>query len=214
MCGRLAFFEPQNLKDRYNLRLIPVDLRPENNFSPGMAGPVVIAGAKAEIMKWGLVPTWAKDAKIGWKTFNARAETILDRPVFRRPFLFQRCLVPANGFYEWDRSPKRQPYYLYNQNQPIMSLAGIFDNQTFSIITTQPNREVKPIHERMPVILNKTDETAWLANQPAEKLLAYLRPYPDGRLTVKPLTPGGIGREFFRKDKAGGTWTKADLIPD
>ena len=112
MCGRLAFFEPQALKVRYGVKEVPI-ITPKYNFAPGMVGPVVVKQSpkKIKLMNWGLVPSWAKSPRESYKMINARAETVMEKVSFKKPFLTQRCLVPANGFYEWQRKNGKQAYY-------------------------------------------------------------------------------------------------------
>lgn len=124
------------------------------------------------MMKWGLVPFWAKDLKIGNRMINARAETLDRKPSFRHFLKSKRCLVPSSGFYEWKRVGKSKvPHYIKLKKREIFSFAGLYDiwrdgegneHKTFTIITTEPNGTLKPIHDRMPVILRQECEEAWL----------------------------------------------------
>ncbi|GJQ59302.1 MAG: hypothetical protein SCALA701_21030 [Candidatus Scalindua sp.] len=145
------------------------------------------------MMKWGLVPFWAKDPKIGNRMINARAETLDKKPSFRHLLKSKRCLVPGSGFYEWKRVGKSKlPHYIKLKKREIFSFAGLYDIwrdgegselKTFTIITTEPNSTLRPIHDRMPVILRQECEEAWLGvGSPAlnnDALMAMLRPYPD-----------------------------------
>ena len=145
-----------------------------------------------EIMRWGLVPSWAKDTKIGYQMINARSEGIEQKPSFRKPFRSQRCIVPATGFYEWQKvsSSRKIPYYFtLAGDSPLFGFAGLYDIyfdadgqklETYTIITTEANELVSQIHDRMPVILRPADEATWLdsaLHEPAP-LLALLKPYP------------------------------------
>ena len=130
MCGRYVF-SPGNskkLKQRFNLSN-QLEIEQNYNVAPGQIVPVITRQSpkKAVEMKWGLVPFWAKDPKIGYKMINARAETVLFKPSFRKAIRSQRCLVPANGFYEWQRINGKQPYFISRKDGEIMSFAGIFD---------------------------------------------------------------------------------------
>jgi putative SOS response-associated peptidase YedK len=199
MCGRLAFFEPQALKARYGIKKVPI-VTINYNFAPGMSGPVVTRQSpkKIKLMKWGLIPSWVKEVKTSYKMINGRAETILEKVSFRKPFSSQRCLVPANGFYEWQRENGKQAYYFSLRNQQIMSFAGLFDiwrgaeNEpvySFTILTVSANKLMKPIHDRMPVILKKELEEKWLDNnQPAEELIKMLKPYQEADLIKYPVS--------------------------
>jgi len=124
-------------------------------------------------MRWGLIPFWAKDESIGKKMFNARSESVVEKPAFRKAYKTQRCLVPSNGFYEWKtENGKKVPYYFEVKDRPIFGFAGLFDIweepvsskevYSYTIVTTEPNEIVKPIHDRMPVILEKKNEDVWL----------------------------------------------------
>ena len=158
------------------------------NVAPGQIIPIVMQehGEKIlEPVKWGLVPFWTKDPKIGYRMINTRAETISEKPSFKAAFKYRRCLIPANGFYEW-KKPEKQPYYIHLPNRAIFTFAGIWEEwhhpdgsslRTCSIITTEPNEIMKNIHERMPVILNKEDEEKWLLENEQKELQALLKPY-------------------------------------
>lgn len=199
MCGRYVFKNIAKLGQRFcadNTLII----KPSYNVVPGNLMPVIIRKNpnQAVLMKWGLVPFWAKDPRIGYKMINARSEEIHHKPSFRKPIRCQRCLVPADGFYEWQRQNQEKiPFYLALKNQESFALAGIYDqwrdaeNKTtfsFSIITTQPNSLVAKIHNRMPVILKKADEDKWLdLKTDLTKILQLLQPYPASQMTAWPV---------------------------
>ena len=125
-------------------------------------------------MRWGLIPFWAKDPRIGYRTINARAEDVSNRPSYRRAFKNQRCLVPASGFYEWKAGEKKKtPYYFRKKGGEMMAFAGLFDiwkdgegeeQKTYTIITTAAGKLLKEVHDRMPVILSKESEDIWADN--------------------------------------------------
>ncbi len=176
MCGRFALI-PDNMKARYGLAGELIEITPNYNAAPGQNLPVVVrieGGNNLDIMRWGLVPHWSKDDKIGYKMINARSETLLEKASFKHPFKSKRCLVPISGFYEWKRLDEKHkiPYFIHFKDQPIISLAGIYDywtepvtNQTlttFSIITTEANKEMRSLHDRMPVIIEPKDEEKYL----------------------------------------------------
>lgn len=200
MCGRWATpYTRENIQRHY--RVSAPLFRPSYNIAPGTVETVIVknGGWKAEQMKWGLVPFWAKDPKIGYKMINARAESIADKPSFRKAFATQRCLIPAGGFYEWRHDGSRKiPYYIRLKNTKIFSLAGLFDTwkdpqgellKTFTIVTTGANAVMKPIHDRMPVVLPEEYERVWLEEGDTEKLLALLRPYPhEDNMDAYPVT--------------------------
>lgn len=206
MCGRYALAEkPENLYKRYNIQKPDkkhsaiyqeiLQLGPRYNIAPGDFVPVVTKGSPLtlQFMKWGLVPYWAKDPRIGYKMINARAETIMTKPSFKKSFRDKRCIIPATGFYEWEKTKERKIPYLFKLNsQKIFSFAGIYDMWkdaeekellTFTIITTDANECVKPIHTRMPVILDIHQELLWLSeDQATEQLTKLLRPHDDAAM--------------------------------
>jgi putative SOS response-associated peptidase YedK len=157
-------------------------------------------GRKADIFHWGLVPGWAKDPNIGYKLINARSETIADKPSYRDAYRYRRCLVPASGFYEWDRTKSpRQPYYFYPRESDFMAMAGIWEHWmhpcgseilSVSLITTQANRIVGKIHHRMPVILGESDWDKWLdtGNVMAGGLGSLMVPRADDFLAAHSVT--------------------------
>lgn len=144
------------------------------------------------MMRWGLVPFWAKEASIGYKMINAKSETLTEKPSFRKPFKEKRCLVLADGFYEWGKTDKKNkvPYRLVLKNRQPFAFAGLWDIWktpegdkllSFTIITTSANELMESIHDRMPVILHEKDEAKWLDPEfkDTEKLSSLLQPYPS-----------------------------------
>jgi len=148
-------------------------------------------------MKWGFVPFWAKDPRIGYSMINARSESISKKPAFSRAFKSSRCLVPANGFYEWQKQDSKQPYYFHLRNRKIFKFAGLYDVwtdaeghdlKTYTIITTEANESVGKIHDRMPVILDEEDERKWLSLKTDEKeLYKLLDPYNSSQMIFYPV---------------------------
>ncbi len=154
---------------------------------------------QAQLFHWGLVPFWAKDPKIGNRLINARAETIAKKPAFRTPFKKHRCLVLADGFYEWDKKgAKRLPYRVVLKNEKPFAFAGVYDYwkdekgkelKTFAIITTDANKLISKIHDRMPVILSKKDEKIWLdPDLDLTKAMEMLHPYPAKEMKMYPVS--------------------------
>lgn len=204
MCGRYTLHQKvQSLKEHYNVKHVPHGLKENYNVAPGQFMPVVTSGdgkPELDVMKWGLVPAWAKDPKIGYKLINARDDTIFNKPVWRNIILRQRCLIPADGFYEWQKitvasKEQKQPFYIKPKQADLFSFAGVWETRkdaeglelkTYSIITTSPNKEMKTIHNRMPVILHQEDYTSWLEppTQIKENLEYFLRPYEDDGLEM------------------------------
>lgn len=169
-------------------------LQPRFNIAPTQPVAVVRFGPGARQLawlKWGLVPSWARDASIGNRLINARAESVADKPAFRTAFRRRRCLVLADGFYEWRRSgAKKQPFFIRLRDDRPFAFAGLWESwegadhsslETCTILTTGPNELMKPIHDRMPVILASDDYEHWLdpAVQEPEQLAPLLRPYPS-----------------------------------
>lgn len=204
MCGRYTLHQrAQSLEEHYNVKHVPYGLKDNYNVAPGQFMPVVtLEDGKPilDVMKWGLVPTWAKDPKIGYKLINARDDTIFTKPMWRSVILRQRCLIPADGFYEWQKitvagKEQKRPFYIKPKQNDLFSFAGVWDTykdieglewDAYSIITTSPNKEMKSIHNRMPVILHPEDETTWLepSVQTKEDLEHFLRPYEDDGLEM------------------------------
>ncbi|HEY7782534.1 MAG TPA: SOS response-associated peptidase [Ktedonobacterales bacterium] len=196
MCGRYAIrVDAETLAQRFHLTApelpLPDDLAgPRYNVAPTQRMAIVVRdaeGAHARPMRWGLVPRWAKDPSGGAKMINARSETLIEKPTFRPLVRTRRCVVPASGFYEWDRAT-RTPYFIHLKGEPVLGFAGLYDiwsgpdgtvMPTYTIITTAANETIAPIHDRMPAILRPEDEDDWLdpANTKPEEVLPLLRPY-------------------------------------
>jgi putative SOS response-associated peptidase YedK len=178
---------------------------PSWNVAPTDSLPIVRYDQKAghralDLMRWGLVPYWAKDTKIGFSTINAMAETVDTKPVFREAFKRRRCLVPIEAFYEWKKiGPKeKQPYAIALADRSIMALAGLWETwrssaqetiRSFTIITTTPNELCAEVHNRMPVILPPEKWAVWLDEEPVEEatLKGLLAPYPAEQMTMWPV---------------------------
>jgi putative SOS response-associated peptidase YedK len=202
MCGRYGFIPGENFYSRFGVQNRLERLEAHYNAAPGMMMPVIVKDKAVEtvLMKWGLIPSWAKDPKIGYKMINARAESILEKPSFGRPFARQRCLIPAVGFYEWKTiGDDKVPYFIRLKNTDFFGFAGLYDIwkdtegyplQTFTIITTTPNNLLSGIHNRMPVILDKDVENIWLDRnyQDINKLAGYLKPYNEDQMEAYPVS--------------------------
>lgn len=201
MCGRFAIIDINAIFSRYRA-IITEDARkaitPRYNIAPSQFVPIIHQNKEQEVliemMKWGLVPFWAKDPKIGNKMINARAETIAEKPSFKHLLKSKRCLVPCSGFYEWKKVEKSKvPYYIRLKNVEDFAFAGLYDIwkdndgnalKTFTIITTKPNNTLGPIHNRMPVILHREQEELWLdiTIQDTDILTQMLGPFPDNNM--------------------------------
>lgn len=197
MCGRFTrSTDKDDLQSRFgfiNPRNIPLSTR--YNISPTQNLPTVVINQdqrELTLMRWGLIPSWAKDASIGYKMINARGETVAQKPSFKRPFKDRRCLVLADGFYEWKRTDKKNkiPYHFVLKSREPFAFAGLWDEWkspegepilSFSLITIGANELMGQIHDRMPVILHEEDEARWLDPllKDTDKLNELLKPYPS-----------------------------------
>ena len=200
MCGRYTFTQlPEQEKIAQPAEL---PLQPRYNMSPSQAGLVRPTDdpQRYHAYRWGLIPHWAKDHKIGYKMINARLETVLEKPAFRQPIRQRRVLVWADGFYEWKKSgKKKQPYRIVVGNGQPFHFAGIADRwrnpagqwiDSFTIITTEPNELMADIHDRMPVILRPEETEAWLdPDTDIEALVPSLRPYPAESMRAYAVDP-------------------------
>lgn len=197
MCGRYELVDGQRIFIRFSIpnrrQILPdnVDVRPTQHVLMLQPDRVLT------VAKWGLVPSWAKDPRIGSKMINARAEGIKVKPSFKKPLRSQRCIIPASAFFEWKGQPGRKvKYRIGRKDGDLFGFAGLYDTRrdpngdeltTCSIITTTPNSLVAPIHNRMPVILLPEDEERWLdpdMTEP-ERIVQLLRPYPDSLLMAQ-----------------------------
>lgn len=197
---------------RYGVDRILLDVEPRYNAAPTDTMPVVAQqdGTRVlEGMRWGLVPPWAKEIKVGARFLNARAETVVETNAFRTAFRKRRCLVPATGFYEWQKTlTGKQPFHVHLPDYQPFSFAGLWEEwrqpdgaplHSYTIITTEANSLMAPIHDRMPVILRPEDESRWLELPGTEtaQLLELLRPYPEGELIATPVSSrvGKVGND-------------------
>ncbi|MGE4157688.1 MAG: SOS response-associated peptidase [Planctomycetota bacterium] len=192
MCGRFSFnTEEAKIRIRFGIDLAGIPLPHNTDVRPTQRILAVVHGPKGRapaFFQWGLIPHWAKDKDIGVKMINARAETVAERPSFRGPFSKQRCLIVADSFYEWKKNgAKKIPYRIRLKSHEPFAFAGLWDSWTgpdgkviksCTIITTEPNALLAPIHARMPVISTAEWENAWLdpAERDMKKLQGYLRP--------------------------------------
>lgn len=206
MCGRFSLSVPvSDLAALFGLDLQTL-LSPRYNIAPAQAVAVVRASPQAgrrelALLHWGLIPSWAKDPSIGHKTINARSETVTEKPSFRNAFKKRRCLIPTSGFYEWKREGKaKQPYIIGLQGGALFALAGLWERwappgrdpvESCTILTTSPNEIMRPIHDRMPVIVDPEDYGLWLDPGLAEpdKLTPLLKPYPAERMQAHAVSP-------------------------
>lgn len=175
MCGRYSLTKPiKTLKEHFQAIALEMDHDKRYNIAPSQSVPIVVAGEQEReihAMRWGLIPSWAKDPALGNRLINARAETVHEKPSFRSSLKKQRCLVPADGFYEWQTRDKgKVPQYIRLRTGGLFAFAGLWSEwdsgteimRTFTIITTGANQELESVHHRMPVILRPKDYDDWL----------------------------------------------------
>ena len=202
MCGRFTLSANlDDLQGRFGFEARDLEYRPRYNIAPTQ--PVLVVSVdsqhgdrRAEFMRWGLVPFWAKDLKIGYRMINAVAETAAGKPAFRAAFKKRRCLILADGFFEWRKDGKEKiPTYIFQKSKAPFAFAGLWENwrspegeqvRSCTILTTTPNELIQPIHNRMPVILSQETEALWLdpMTEEAETLTPLLIPSPAEELTT------------------------------
>lgn len=216
MCGRYTLSTPTDLlSELYELEST-VAISPRFNIAPTQEAPVLrrdsASGARMlDLLKWGLVPFWAKDPAIGNRMINARSETVAEKPSFRTSFRKKRCLVLADGFYEWQATTAgpKQPFFFHRSDGRPFAMAGLWDRwdkgaddplETFTILTTEANEVVAPVHKRMPVILEGSSFEEWLDPELEDKglLSKLLEPAPTSFLEAVPVStyvnsPGNEG---------------------
>ncbi len=201
MCGRFALkAPPAELISRFGLDEC-ADFSPKYNIPPGTDIPVIRQSPEGKrvlhLLRWGLVPHWAKDPSIGAKLNNARGESVAEKPSFRDAFKRRRCLIPASGFYEWKSEGRtKQPYYFSLKSGEPMAMAGLWESRTMPdgsvlrttcIITTAANVLMAPVHDRMPVIISPENWRVWLA-EPAEAMERLVAPFPDTGMQAWPVS--------------------------
>ncbi len=205
MCGRYTLTcRPDVVAEAFQLEAIP-DFEPRYNVAPSQWVTCVrvrfhVRTREAVTLRWGLIPSWARDPAMGMKLINARAETVAEKPSFQKSFRERRCLVPADGYYEWKREgARKQPYYIRLKNGRLFAFAGLWDRWTgadgqtiesCAILTTTPNERLASIHDRMPVILQPGAYEPWLdpGLQDTTRLVPFLTPYPADAMIAIPVS--------------------------
>ena len=206
MCGRFTLYHsPDEVAERFAVSEI-LETEARYNIAPTQNIAVVTQNGARHLgsYHWGLIPSWAKDPAIGSRMINARAETLAEKPSFRTALSRRRCLIPADGFYEWQAAPEgvkggKTPTYLHRKDSGLFAFAGLWDEwhapdgsplRSCTIITTTPNSVAARIHDRMPVILRPGDEAFWLdsAVTDARDLLSLLAPYPAADMEAYPVS--------------------------
>jgi putative SOS response-associated peptidase YedK len=204
MCGRYVLrHTTQEIQQRFALEEMIGEMEPRYNIAPTQTLPVIVQRGEqrvAQPMRWGLVPSWAKEPNLSLATFNARAEGIAEKPLYRGPIRRQRCLVPADGFYEWQPTDgKKQPYFIHLKDDALFAFAGLYDHWrqpdgtdlwTYTIITGEPNAVIAPLHHRMAVILRRENEAEWLDPGITDpfQVTRLLTPYPADQMEAYPVT--------------------------
>lgn len=205
MCGRFTLtVDPAELKEHYQNASFPQEYAPRYNIAPSQAVLAIANDGKnaADFFLWGLIPSWAKDPSMGNRMINARGETLAEKPAYRGAYKYKRCLIPADGFYEWKSQPgtkTKLPYFIHIKAGELFAFAGLWDEwhgadgsaiRTCTIITTAPNSLMAPIHDRMPVILRPEDYAEWLDPNPRapDSLKHLIAAFPPERMEAYPVS--------------------------
>lgn len=205
MCGRFSLaVETQVIAELFEVPAGTFEWQPRYNIAPTQPCPVITSADNMRtlsLMRWGLIPHWSKDKKMAFQMVNARAETVKSKPSYRDSFRKRRCLIPTDGFFEWKKgSAGKTPYRATLQNGKPFAFAGLWDSwkdeagneiRSFTILTTESNSLIRPLHDRMPVILKKEDEALWLDTTITElqKLDPLLKPYPEAEMKLYEVSP-------------------------
>lgn len=208
MCGRYALYGPiSRLHEQFDASIdeLPEGFGPRYNAAPLQMLPVVRQRPNGErvvhLLRWGLVPSWSKDDSIAAKLINARAETLAEKPSFRAAYKARRCIIPACGFFEWKAAEHgKQPYYIHPADGGLFGFAGLWERwspregsaiDTFTVITTAANDAIRPLHDRMPVILDPQDYSIWLSRTTEpEHLRAVIGTLPVTPVNLFPVSKG------------------------
>lgn len=203
MCGRFVQIIDLREAGRIFEAIVEAGLKPNYNVAPRQPVAVIMEDGRRKIveMQWGLVPHWAKDGSIANKLINARSETIAEKPSFREPFKSRRCLIIADGFYEWQaKDGAKKPWFVFMKDKRPFAMAGLYDRwrnnegkviTTCTIITTEANEFMKPLHHRMPVIIGPRDYDLWLdpAEKDTAKISALMKPWGAGTMDAHEVSP-------------------------
>jgi len=220
MCGRFQLsVKGKHISERFNVEVFDEMYKPCYNCAPSQNLAVITNAdrTKLNFYRWGLIPFWANDPKIGYRLINARAESLSEKPAFKHAFRKRRCLIPANGFYEWKKDRDKTPYRVFLKNDELFAMAGIWETwkdaegkpvYSFSIITTKANPLVEKIHDRMPVILRPQDEEAWLKEKDENTLKKLLVPFDSSEMEAYPVSkkvnsPANEGPEIILPEGHG-----------
>lgn len=212
MCGRFIQADSGRVLARQQGLSLPADYAPRYNVAPSqsvLAMRTANDGPELVWLRWGLLPAWSREPQLRYATINARAETVAEKPAYRQAFRQRRCLIPADGFYEWRKlADRKQPYYIGMEDGAPFVFAGLWEYwaregttvASCTIVVTQANERIAEIHDRMPVILSPEDYEVWLnpAEQDPNRLLPLLRSYPATRMTLWP-----VGQKVNRSSSQG-----------
>jgi putative SOS response-associated peptidase YedK len=203
MCGRFAQrTDPKRVAKWFGVEEVP-ELEPRYNIAPTqeiLGVRETEDGREVAFYKWGLIPSWAKDTSIATRLINARSETVREKPAFRQAFKQRRCVIPADGFYEWQRTEgRKQPFFFQMRDESPFGFAGLWEQwkgeegqviNSCTILTTEANEVLKPVHDRMPVILHPDDYALWLEHdtRKLEMVEDLLRPYPAEEMASYPVS--------------------------
>ena len=205
MCGRFTLtVDPSALQEAFADYSFPPTFAPRFNIAPSQPVLAIPNDGRnaADFFVWGLIPSWSKDSTIGNRLINARGETVAEKPSFRGGFKYKRCLILADGFYEWKSQPGtkiKTPHFIHMKDKVPFAFAGLWDEwhspdgssiRSCTIITTGSNELMAGIHDRMPVILNQRDYATWLdtAPQTSERLLPLIKPFPADKMSAYPVS--------------------------
>jgi putative SOS response-associated peptidase YedK len=207
MCGRSSLTKTEKeLEERFNATFYSEELErynplPSFNVAPTQMHPVIANNDPDHLrfFKWGLIPFWAKDQKIGSRLINARIETLAEKASFKNALKYRRCIVPFDGFYEWKKTKEgKQPYRITRLDQDIFCIAGLWESwkspegikiHSFTLITMPPNKKVAHLHNRMPAMLLPEQEEIWLSDDiPTEDLINMIVPFPDSMISIYPVS--------------------------
>jgi putative SOS response-associated peptidase YedK len=202
MCGRYSLIFIDDVGKRFRVFIPILGIRSHYNIAPSQMMPVIVQHERVEMamMQWGLIPHWVKNPKKSVHPINAKAETLTEKPMFCGLLKNKRCLVPASGFYEWKNDGTRKiPYYIRLKESSLFAIAGLYDvwydtfneaHLTYTIITTNANEIVAPLHDRMPVILKQEDENRWLSGDAPipNDMKKILGPYPQDKMEAYPVS--------------------------
>lgn len=205
MCGRFTLaVNPADFADEFDGAEFPQQFQPRYNVAPSQPVLAIPNDGKnsATFFVWGLIPSWAKDPTIGSRLINARGETLGEKPAFRGAYKYRRCVIPADGFYEWKSQPGTKgkvPHYIRLKTHAAFGLAGLWEEwhsadggtlRTCTIVTTEPNELMASIHNRMPVILGRESISRWLDAAPRspDNLKDLIRPFPGGLMESLPVS--------------------------